>query len=193
MSLLINSVDLCGPRLQGPRWLCRKPTDVGWRNVEPRLMDIKGSSGLLQNNRCVWVDFLYRKVCLDVPPVLGGLCWSLRRWWQISSSTIAWRDTYFWLILGPLSDLRVSFSSAVIFCCNTKTEKPLKLVYSHTQGGLRQLGIFKWTICQFDTEVRQMAICWTLADIPHLSRLLRLWWDDRSLLEERGGGRRVGW
>ncbi len=68
-SSAINSGDLQRPRLGGPRWFWRKPTDVGRRNIEPRLVDIKGSGELLQKNHCVWVDFLYGRSWLDVLPV----------------------------------------------------------------------------------------------------------------------------
>lgn len=65
----INPADLQRPLLGGPRWLWRKPTDVGRRNVKPSLVDIKGSGGLLQKNHCVWVYFLYGRGWLDVLPV----------------------------------------------------------------------------------------------------------------------------
>lgn len=75
----INSVDLWRPWFRSPRWLWRKATDVSRRNAKPSLVDIKGSSGLLQKNHCVWVDFLYCRGWLNVLPVWGplGIPWEM--------------------------------------------------------------------------------------------------------------------
>lgn len=78
-SAAINSVDPRRLWFGGPRWLWRKPTDVGRRDVKPRLVDIKGSGGLLQKNHCVWVDFLH---CMFGGP--PWIPWEMMTDWFIS-------------------------------------------------------------------------------------------------------------
>lgn len=57
----INSANPWSALLGGPRWLWRKPTDVGWRTVKSSPVDVKGKGELLQKNHCVWVNFLHHK------------------------------------------------------------------------------------------------------------------------------------
>ena len=75
----INSADPWCPLLGGPRWLRRKPTDVGRRTVKSSPVEVKESWRVSQLSVSQGVELMF---CL-----FGGLCKSLRRWWHTSSST----------------------------------------------------------------------------------------------------------
>lgn len=111
------------PQLRGPRWLWRKPTDVGRRDVKPGLVDIKGSGGLLQKNHCVWVNFL-QCIYWEGGGVARRIPREMMTDWFISRGI---REHLPLLAIWPVKS--VYFSSGVTFSrskWNTKNNSPVK-------------------------------------------------------------------